>query len=72
MFIKEDFGRDGYAKVTNIYRDGVKIDTPRLDNEFHEYQFDSGFQYTIIKTDIIWTRYTFRAKITEFSQKIEE
>jgi len=64
--------RDGYLRVTNIFRDGVKIETPELDDEYHIYEFDSGFQPTTLKPDLEWTHYKMSGKVIKYSQKIEE
>ena len=71
MFLN-DGRRDGYLRVTNIYRDGVKIDAPIRDEDYHIYEFDSGFQPTMLKPDLEWTHYTMRGKIIEHSHKIED
>lgn len=71
MFLR-DGKRDGYCKVTNVYRDGIKIETPDIDNEYHIYEFDSGFQPTTLKPDLEWTHRKFTGKIIEVSQEFQE
>ncbi len=71
MFLN-DGRRDGYLKVTNIVRDGVKIDFPSLDKEYHKYEFDYGFQPTTLEPVLEWTHCVFTGKIIEYSYKIEE
>lgn len=71
MFINNG-RRDGYSKVTNLHRDGIKLESPELDTCEHLYEFDSGVQPTTLKPDIKWTHRTFRGQIIEFSQEIME
>jgi hypothetical protein len=61
-----------YVNVTNIYKDGKKIDIPEQDEEFHKYEFDSGERVSIFETGwpLKWTNYNLKGKIIEFSSVI--
>lgn len=53
-----------YPNVVNIFRDGIKVETLKLDGKVYEYEFDYG---CFTKTHIC-----FRGSITEYSYDINE
>ena len=72
--IKIEYENTIYYGVTNIYRDGIKIETPDLDEEFHKYEFD-----TVVKVGIFDSRWPFakthwclRGMIEGFSMNITD
>jgi hypothetical protein len=60
-----------HSDVSNIYRDGIKITELELDNTFHKYQLDRAFDKRILP-NAKPLRVTFRGKIIDFRQELEE
>lgn len=65
---------DSYSNVTNLYRDGVKVEEIDLDYEEHKYEFDSGFNEKTYDKNypLKWTHRVFFARIVEYTNEIEE
>jgi hypothetical protein len=62
---------EGYTNVTNVYRDGVKVDKLTLDKEPHGYEFEWGLdKHSYMSKQITWIRVTFVGKIVEIVEDI--
>jgi len=71
---KGETARWTYVNVTNIYKDGIKIDEFDLDDLFHKYEFYSAEKVSIFDNNwpIKHTHFTIKGKVIEFTKIIKE
>ena len=74
MFEIHPDGRlEGFGNISNVFRDGVKVDELKRDEKYHEYQIDSRVrESTICGTPAYTQRITICGKVVRIYERIEE
>ena len=60
-----------HSYVSNVYRDGIRVEELKLENDFHEYQLDRYFG-AFMDIPAYSLRVTFRGRVVRIYKKIEE
>ena len=74
MFEIHPGGRlEGFGNISNVYRDGVKVEELKRNEKYHEYQIDSRVrESTICGTPAYTQRITIYGKVVRIYERIEE
>jgi len=71
--IHPDGRLEGFSNVSNVFRDGIKVDELKRDEKYHEYQIDSRVKESFICGTPAYTqRITIYGKVERIYERIKE